>query len=46
MVPIEKADAKKSKSYKSKVVARSYYGNALSYAEESRNGPQRLFSSW
>jgi hypothetical protein len=24
----------------------NYYGNALGYAEESRNGPQRLFSNW
>jgi hypothetical protein len=24
----------------------SYYGNALGYAEETRNGPQRLFSNW
>jgi hypothetical protein len=24
----------------------NYYGNAPGYAEESRNGPQRLFSNW
>jgi hypothetical protein len=24
----------------------SYNGNALGYAEETRNGPQRLFSNW
>lgn len=24
----------------------NYYGNSLGYAEESRNGPQRLFSNW
>jgi hypothetical protein len=23
-----------------------YYGSALGYAEETRNGPQRLFSNW
>jgi hypothetical protein len=49
----EKADAKKSKPHKRKVLARrrnNYqqpgYGNALGYAEEFRNGPQRPFSSW
>jgi hypothetical protein len=24
----------------------SYHGNALGYAEDIRNGPQRLFSNW
>jgi len=49
----EKADAKKSKPHKRKVLARrrnNYqqpdYGNALGYAEGFRNGPQRPFSSW
>jgi hypothetical protein len=45
------ADAKASKPHK---LARQhnnyerpgYYGNALSYAEASRNGPQRLFANW
>ena len=52
-VPSEKADAKKSKPHKPKVLARQHnnyarpgYGNALGYAEASRNGPQRLFSNW
>jgi hypothetical protein len=53
-VPTEKADAKKSKPHKPKVLARrrnnyerpGYYGNAPGYAEASRNGPQRLFSNW
>ena len=49
----EKPDAKKSKPHKPKVFARHHdnyerpgYGNALGYAEASRNGPQRLFSNW
>jgi hypothetical protein len=41
-VPTEKADAKKA-PHKRKVFARQH-GNALGYAEETRNGPQRLFS--
>jgi hypothetical protein len=49
-VPTEKADAKKSKPHKPKVHDHyerpSYYGNALGYAEESRNGPRRAFSNW
>jgi hypothetical protein len=52
-VPSEKADAKKRKPHKPKVLARQHnnyarpgYGNALGYAEASRNGPQRLFSNW
>jgi hypothetical protein len=52
VVSTEKADNKKSKHSKPKVLARQhnnyerpgYYGNALGYAQESRNGPQRLFS--
>jgi hypothetical protein len=49
----EKADFKKSKPHKRKVLARQRnnyerpsYGNALGYAEEFRNGPQRPFSNW
>jgi hypothetical protein len=49
----EKADAKKSKPHKPKVLARQHnnyarpgHGNTLGYAEASRNGPQRLFSNW
>ncbi len=42
-----KADTKKIKHYKPKVVARQRnnygYGNALGYAEESRYGPSGLF---
>jgi hypothetical protein len=51
-LPTEKADAKKSKPHKPALAhqhdsyKRPGYGNALGYAEESRNGPQRLFSSW
>ena len=50
VVATAKADAKASKPHP-KVLARNYerpryYGNALGYAEESRNGPQRLFSNW
>jgi hypothetical protein len=52
-VPTEKTVAKKSRPHKPKVLARQRnnyerpgYGNALGYAEESRNGPQRLFSNW
>jgi hypothetical protein len=52
--PTEKTVAKKSKPHKPKVLARQrnnyerpgHYGNALGYAEASRNGPQRLFSNW
>jgi hypothetical protein len=51
--PTEKTVAKKSRPHKPKVLARQRnnyerpgYGNALGYAEESRNGPQRLFSNW
>jgi hypothetical protein len=52
VVATAKADAKASKSHKPKVLARNnyerpgYYGNALGYAEESRNGPQRLLANW
>jgi hypothetical protein len=50
----EKAEVKKSKSHKPKLLARlrnnyqrpGYYGYAQGYAEASRNGPQRLFSNW
>jgi len=52
-VPSEKADAKKSRPHKPKVLARQHnnyarpgYGNALGYAEAFRNGPQRLFTNW
>jgi hypothetical protein len=53
-VPSEKADAKESKARKPKVLAHqrnnyerpAYYGNALGYAQESRNAPQRPFSNW
>ena len=47
----EKADAKKSKPHKPAFAhqhddyKRPSYGDALGYAQESRNGPQRLFSS-
>ena len=52
--PTEKADTAKNKPHKPKVFVRlrnnyerpGYYGNAPGYAEESRNGPQRLFSNW
>ncbi len=48
------ADDKASKPHKPKVLARQrnnyeppgYYGSALGYAQESRNGPQRLFANW
>jgi hypothetical protein len=46
-ISMAKADTKKSKRYKPKVVARRYinngYGNALGYAEETRYGPRGLF---
>ena len=49
----EKVDAKKNKPHKHKVIARQRnnyerpnYGNAVGYAEEYRNGPQRLLSNW
>jgi hypothetical protein len=51
-LPTEKADAKKSKPHKPAAAHQHYnyerpgYGNALGYAQESRNGPRRLFSSW
>jgi len=53
-IPTEKAEVKKSKPHKPKVLARlrnnyqrpGYYGNAQGYAEEYRNGPQRLLSNW
>src|SRR5215467_15256505 len=48
VVATAKADTKKIKHYKPKVLARlrnnNYgYGNALGYAEESRYGPSGLF---
>ena len=47
VVATAKADTKKSKHHKPKVVARQRnnygYGNALGYAEESRYGPSGLF---
>ena len=47
VIATAKADAKKGKHYKPKVVARQRnnygYGNALGYAEESRYGPRGLF---
>ena len=48
VVATAKADTKKSKHYKPKVLARQRnnnygYGNALGYAEESRYGPSGLF---
>jgi hypothetical protein len=54
VVATAKADNKKIKHYKPKVLARQrnnyerpdYYGTALGYAQESRNGPQRLFANW
>jgi len=52
-VAADQADAKKNKPHKPKLLARrrnNYerpsYGNALGYAEEYRNGPQRLLSNW
>jgi hypothetical protein len=47
VVATAKADAKKIKHYKPKVLARQHnnygYGNALGYAEESGYGPRGLF---
>ena len=47
VVATAKADAKKIKHYKPKVLARQQnnyrYGNALGYAEESGYGPRGLF---
>jgi|GraSoiStandDraft_30_1057271.scaffolds.fasta_scaffold290208_1 hypothetical protein len=47
VVATAKADAKKIKHYKPKVLARQQnnyrYGNALGYAEESGYGPSGLF---
>jgi hypothetical protein len=45
---------KKAQTHKPKVLAGQrnnyerpgYYGNALGYAEASRNGPLRLFANW
>jgi hypothetical protein len=47
VVATAKADTKKSKHYKPKVLARQHnnygYGNALGYAQESGYGPRGLF---
>jgi hypothetical protein len=46
-VPDEKADAKKTDPHKPKSLARQHNnGNALHYAQESRNGPRGLFFNW
>jgi hypothetical protein len=52
-VRTDKADAKDTKPHTPKVLARQRnnygragYGHALGYAEEFRNGPQRLFANW
>ena len=49
----EKAEAKTSKPHRHKVIARQRnnyerpsYGNALGYANDNRNVPQRPFSTW
>jgi hypothetical protein len=51
--PTEKADVKKAKPHKPKMLAHQRdnnegrgYGNALGYAEETQYGPKRLFSNW
>lgn len=53
VAPAEKADAKKSKPHKPKVLAHQRhnheqpsYGNALGYAEELRNGQRGSFFNW
>jgi hypothetical protein len=46
-VPDEKADAKKSEPHKLKLLTRQRNnGNALHYAQETRNGPRGLFFNW
>jgi hypothetical protein len=52
-VPAEKPGAKKNKPHKPKVLTRQRnnyerpgYGNALGYAQETRNGPRGLFFNW
>jgi hypothetical protein len=46
-VPDEKADAKKSVPQKPKLLSRQRNnGNALRYAQETRNGPRGLFFNW
>jgi hypothetical protein len=52
-VAAEKAEPKTGKPHKHKAIARKRnnydppsYGTATGYAEEYRNGPQRLFSNW
>jgi hypothetical protein len=46
-VPDEKADAKKSEPHKPKLLARQRNnGNAMHYAQETRNGPRGLFFNW
>jgi hypothetical protein len=53
--PVVAAKAEtESKPHKRKLLTRQrnnyerpgYYGNALGYAQEYRNGPQRLFANW
>ena len=50
VVATAKADAKKIKHYKPKVLARQPndygYGTALGYAEQSGHGPSGFFSRW
>jgi hypothetical protein len=52
-VPAEKPDATKSKPSKTKLLSHQRnnyeqpgYGNARSYAQETRNGPRGLFFNW
>jgi len=52
-VDAEKADAKKRRPHTRKVLARQRnnyeqptYRNAIGYAQDTRNEPQRLFSNW
>jgi hypothetical protein len=46
-VPDEKADANKSEPHKPKLLARQRNnGNAMHYAQETRNGPRGLFFNW
>jgi hypothetical protein len=46
-VPDQKADAKKSEPHNPKLLAHQRNnGNALHYAQESRNGPRGLFFNW
>jgi hypothetical protein len=46
-VPDEKAHAKKTEPHKPKLLARQRNnGDALHYAQETRNGPRGLFFNW